>query len=169
MAARQRGMELQELNSKIMEVNNNLRKQRNRSEHAVRLFESTAEDEEPEPVKLLKTGKRLLKEHKAHEAKKVFEKSLQAMQAARDVLREPWKFERKAMRGLGAAYMQLKMFEEAEENYIKVVQLCETNIPEGTNRPELVDAYGALADMYTDWGKIEKAAEVYDKMIMELN
>ena len=168
MTARQRGIEMAEVNAKIMEVNNNMRKQRNRSEHAVRVLESMAEDEEPEPVQLLKTGKSLLKESKAGEAKQIFEKSLQAMQSGRVVLHEPWKVERKARRGIGAACVQLKKFEEAEENYMQVVHLCESNIPAGTDRPELADAYGALADMYTDWGKLEKAAETYDKMILEL-
>ena len=168
LTARQRGLEMEEVNAKIMEVNNNMRKQRNRSEHAVRALESMSEDEEPEPVRLLKTGKSLLKESKASEAKQIFEKSLQAMQSCHAILQEPWKVERKARRGIAAACVQLKMFEEAEEAYMQVVHLCETNIPEGTDRPELADAYGALADMYTDWGKLEKAAEVYDKMILEL-
>lgn len=172
--AQRRALVVQELNAKLMEANRNMRKQMNRNDLRNVLASQEFEDESwdeglsPEPIQLLKRGKALLKEHKAHEAKAVFELSLSSIAGERAELHTPWKAERKAHRGLGAATMQLREYDQAEAALLRVVELCEANIPPGAERTELSDAYGALADMYTEWGKVDEAGQVYDKMIGEM-
>lgn len=171
--ARQRSMEVEDLNAKIVETNRSMRKQMNRDvECGLPLSEAQlSEDtgEECESLQLLKQGKRQLKERKAVEARASFDSALASIEHEAEKLDEPWRAERKARRGLGAAYLQMKDFPEAETNLLRVVELCEHNLTDGSERPELADAYGVLADMYTEWGRLDQAAEIYDKMILEMS
>mmetsp|Transcript_18462 Transcript_18462/g.51705 ORF Transcript_18462/g.51705 Transcript_18462/m.51705 type:complete len:292 (+) Transcript_18462:133-1008(+) len=163
--SRQRALEVQELNAKLTETNRKMRKQMNREVHITR----TQDDEDlDEVITLLRQGKSLLKEKKAVDAKATFERALVRIASAGTKLDSPWKAERKARRGIGAAACQLKDYAEAEKNFLRVVELCETMLLPGAERPELADAYGVLADMYTEWGKLDRAGQMYDKMIGEM-
>eukprot|EP00873_Tetraselmis_striata_P004572 jgi/Tetstr1/424836/TSEL_015339.t1 len=167
-AARERSKQVEELNIKLMQTNRTMRKQMNREVHSERSVVRQENESQQEVVALLREGKKLLKEKRANEAKACFERALVSIASAGNKLNSPWKAERKARRGLGAAAKQLGEYEEAERNLLRVCELCETMLPPGEERPELADAYGVLADMYTEWGKLDKAGEIYDKMIVEM-
>jgi tetratricopeptide (TPR) repeat protein len=159
---------VQELNTKLLATNRSMRKQMNREVHSERSVVRQENESQQKVVELLRQGKGLLKEKRAAEAKACFERALVSISAAGNQLNSPWKAERKARRGLGAAAKQLGEYEEAERNLLRVCELCETMLPPGVERPELADAYGVLADMYTEWGKLDQAGEFYDKMIDEM-
>lgn len=165
--ARQRSLEVKELNDKLLETNKAMRKQLNRDVHASRSVEES--EVVAEVTQALRQGKGLLKEKRPAEAKAIFERALVSIASAGSELESPWKAERKARRGIAASAIQMKDYQLAEANLLRVVELCETMLPPGTERPELADAYGVLADMYTEAGQLDKAAEVYDKMILEMS
>lgn len=167
-AARSRAKQVEELNAKLLETNRTMRKQMNRDVHSERSVVRQENESQQEVVALLRDGKKLLKESRSNEAKACFERALVSIASAGNQLDSPWKAERKARRGLGAAAKQLGEYEEAERNLLRVCELCETMLPPGQERPELADAYGVLADMYTEWGKLDAAGTFYDKMITEM-
>ena len=62
---------------------------------------------------VLRTGKSLLKERNGQAARDHFERALTMSRAHAASLESPWKAERKALRGLGAAYSQLGQHDAA--------------------------------------------------------
>jgi len=73
--------------------------------------------------------------------------------------------ERKAHRGLGAAQMLLGHSELALEHMMKVIDISIKN----NDTSGLGDAYGVIADIYTDIDDFERAAMYYDKYIEAIN
>lgn len=65
---------------------------------------------------------------------------------------------------LGASLQRLGKYREAMRQYSKVLELSkETGEDSGCT-----EAYGAIADCYTELGDLERAAKVYDKYISRL-
>eukprot|EP00890_Picochlorum_soloecismus_P004941 jgi/Picsp_1/5448/NSC_02807-R1_flu chloroplast alternative spliced version s-flp len=104
----------------------------------------------------LKEGKRFLKEKDAGPALVRFEKALMLARAMGDRVRE-----RRAVRGLAAANRILGRYPQAIEYLQRVLEISD----ETGDHIGDADAYGTIADIYTELGEFEKAAEFYDKYI----
>lgn len=104
----------------------------------------------------LKEGKRLLKEQDAGPAMVRFEKALMLARSMGDKVRE-----RRAVRGLAASNRILGRYQQAIDYLGKVLEISE----ETGDHVGDVDAYGTIADIYTEMGEFEKAAEYYDLYI----
>ena len=104
----------------------------------------------------LKEGKRLLKDQEAGPAMVRFEKALMLARSLGDKVRE-----RRAVRGLAASNRILGRYQQAIEYLMNVLEISnETGDHFGD-----VDAYGTIADIYTEMGDSDKAAEYYDMYI----
>lgn len=104
----------------------------------------------------LKEGKRLLREQDAGPAMVRFEKALMLARTLGDKVRE-----RRAVRGLAAANRLLGRYEQAIDYLMEVLALSKVM----NDHVGDVDAYGSIADIYTEIGNFDKAAEYYDKYI----
>jgi tetratricopeptide (TPR) repeat protein len=108
----------------------------------------------------LKEGKKLLKDSAAGPAMVRFEKALMLAKSMGDKVRE-----RRAVRGLAAASRLSNQNRQAIKHLERVLEISkETGDHVGD-----ADAYGVIADIYTDIGEFEKAAEYYDKYISQMN
>ena len=104
----------------------------------------------------LKEGKRLLKDQEAGPAMVRFEKALMLARSLGDKVRE-----RRAVRGLAASNRLLGRYQQAIDYLMNVLEISnETGDHFGD-----VDAYGTIADIYTEMGDFDKAAEYYDMYI----
>lgn len=85
-----------------------------------------------------------------------FEKALMLARSLGDKVRE-----RRAVRGLAASNRILGRYQQAIEYLMNVLEISnETGDHFGD-----VDAYGTIADIYTEMGDFDKAAEYYDMYI----
>jgi tetratricopeptide (TPR) repeat protein len=108
----------------------------------------------------LKEGKKLLKDSASGPAMVRFEKALMLAKSMGDKVRE-----RRAVRGLAAASRLANQNRQAIKYLERVLEIStETGDHVGD-----ADAYGVIADIYTDIGEFEKAAEYYDKYISQMN
>lgn len=108
----------------------------------------------------LKEGKKLLKESASGPAMVRFEKALMLAKALGDRVRE-----RRAVRGLAAA-SRLSGQNRQSIKYLERVLEISDEIGDHVGD---ADAYGVIADIYTDIGEFEKAAEFYDNYIGRMN
>lgn len=108
----------------------------------------------------LRAGKRLLKEQNGSAAMVRFEKALMLSKALQDKVQE-----RRAMRGLAAAARLQHQYKPAIKYLERVLEISKA-MNEYTGD---ADAYGTIADCYTDMGEFEKAAIYYDKYIECMN
>jgi len=177
--ARKRADELERLNRRMARVNGSLRRlaQKRKAglytpvhlQTASETMDEGISSEElkmrDELIELLKAGKRDLKAGKAQAAKSKFEGALAGIHANASALESPWKAERKALRGLGAAFQLAGEPKEALEYMEKVLAICESR-SDNTGRS---DALGAIADILTDLGEFEKAGSMYDLYMESVN
>ncbi|KAG2487812.1 hypothetical protein HYH03_013656 [Edaphochlamys debaryana] len=108
----------------------------------------------------LRAGKRLLKEKNGAAAMVRFEKALMLSKALADKVQE-----RRAQRGLAASCRLTHQYRQAIKHLERVLEISR-EIKEFTGD---ADAYGTMADCYTDMGEFEKAALYYDKYIAQMN
>lgn len=108
----------------------------------------------------LRAGKRLLKDQNGSAAMVRFEKALMLSKALQDKVQE-----RRAMRGLAAAARLQAQYKAAIKHLERVLEISK-EMNEFTGD---ADAYGTIADCYTDMGEFEKAAKFYDKYIERMN
>lgn len=108
----------------------------------------------------LKEGKRLLREQEAGPAMVRFEKALMLARTLGDKVRE-----RRAVRGLAAANRLLGRYEQAIDYLMEVLALSKVM----SDHVGDVDAYGSIADIYTELGNFDKAVEYYDLYIAGMN
>ncbi|GLC48940.1 hypothetical protein PLESTB_000165300 [Pleodorina starrii] len=108
----------------------------------------------------LRAGKRLLKEKNGAAAMVRFEKALMLSKALGDKVQE-----RRAQRGLAASCRLTHQYRQAIKHLERVLEISR-EIGEYTGD---ADAYGTMADCYTDMGEFEKAASYYDKYIERMN
>lgn len=108
----------------------------------------------------LRQGKRLLKEKNGAGAMVRFEKALMLSKALGDKVQE-----RRAMRGLAASARLQGQYRSAIKHLERVLEISK-EMREFTGD---ADAYGTIADCYTDMGEFEKAAKYYDKYIDTMN
>jgi len=108
----------------------------------------------------LRAGKRFLKEANGAAAMVRFEKALMLSKALGDRVQE-----RRAIRGLAASSRLQGQYKTAIGHLERVLEISK-EMREYTGDS---DAYGTIADCYTDMGDLEKAAEFYDKYIYAMN
>ena len=77
----------------------------------------------------------------------------------------PWRAERKAERGLGAAHELNGDYAHALEHMRKVVDLSK----EHRDSAGLSDAFGVIADIYTEMGNYGEAAVWYDRFLASVD
>ncbi|GMH41343.1 hypothetical protein BSKO_09253 [Bryopsis sp. KO-2023] len=108
----------------------------------------------------LRTGKSFLKDKNGAAAMVRFEKALMLSKGMQDFIQE-----RRAMRGLAASARLQGQFRMAISHLERVLEISsEINDHIGD-----ADAFGTIADVYTEMGEFEKAAEFYDKYIAQMN
>lgn len=125
---------------------------------------SAADDTSPaalEIIATLRTGKSALKLRDGAGARTHFERALTLCLDPACGLETPWKAERKALRGLGAAAQLLKQYDAALTYMMQVLDISQTH---GDSTGQ-ADAIGVIADIHTEAGDLEKAGEWYDRYI----
>ncbi|KAL6634643.1 hypothetical protein ACP70R_027314 [Stipagrostis hirtigluma subsp. patula] len=169
LLARQRKKELKRLNNQLRQINTALRRQAQIESFAPGLTyapvgRTTETDVIVDPRKQqlstnLRNGKNYLRNQDLDNAVLEFRTALELAESTGDRFEE-----KKAARGLGASLQQLGKYREAMRYYSKVLELSkETGEDSGCT-----EAYGAIADCYTELGDLERAAKVYDKYISRL-
>ncbi|KAF0928944.1 hypothetical protein E2562_011039 [Oryza meyeriana var. granulata] len=169
LLARQRKEELKRLNSQLRQINTALRRQAQIESFAPGLTYApvgrATETEvivDPRKQQLtvnLRNGKTYMRNQDLDMAVKEFRTALELAKSIGDRFEE-----KKAARGLGASLQRLGKYREAMHCYYKVLELSkETGEDSGCT-----EAYGAIADCYTELGDLERAAKLYDKYISRL-
>lgn len=170
LLARQRRGELARLNEQLRQINAALRRQAKIESYApslsyapvgTRIAESEVivDPRKEELIYRLKTGKNFLRNQDPEKAFKEFKAGLELAQILEDPIEE-----KKAARGLGASLQRQGKFREAIQYHALVLQISE-RVGEDSGNTE---AYGAIADCYTELGDLERAAKFYDNYIARL-
>ncbi|CAN6244902.1 unnamed protein product [Urochloa humidicola] len=169
LLARRRKEELKRLNNQLRQINTALRRQAKIESFAPGLTYApvgriTETDVIVDPrkqqlVSNLKNGKNYMRNQDLDKAVVEFRTALELAESIGDRFEE-----KKAARGLGASLQRQGKYREAMRQYAKVLELSkETGEDSGCT-----EAYGAIADCYTELGDLERAAKVYDKYISRL-
>ena len=127
-------------------------------------YQSTMEDEEMSMDQIacrdaLRAGKRLLKEKNGSASLVRFEKALMLSKAFGDKVQE-----RRATRGMAASLRLLGQHKQAIKYFERILEISK-EMGEFTGDS---DAFGSIADCYTDLGEFEKAALFYDKYLVTM-
>jgi tetratricopeptide (TPR) repeat protein len=183
--ARARKQEVESLNKRLMAVNKQLREQareQSRQASASTANGGSAGGSEfaTEVISLLRAGKALLKQRDGAAARDKFSLALSLARGGASAadsplnsmegplsgeLAEPWKAQRKALRGLGAACTLMGDNDAALAHMQDVLALSEVM----GDAPAIADALGVIADLYTDKGDLDKAGEMYDRYLAQLS
>ncbi|XP_066397217.1 protein FLUORESCENT IN BLUE LIGHT, chloroplastic-like isoform X3 [Miscanthus floridulus] len=170
LLARQRRGELARLNDQLRQINAALRRQAKIESYAPALSYASVGSKIPESevivdpqkerlIAYLRTGKNYLRNQAPDKAFPEFKAGLDLAQSLGDHVEE-----KKAARGLGASLQRQGKYKEAI-NYHSMV----LNISKMTGEDVgVTEAYGAIADCYTELGELEKAGKFYDKYIARL-
>ncbi|KAJ0264027.1 Protein FLUORESCENT IN BLUE LIGHT [Hirschfeldia incana] len=172
LLARQRKGELQRLNEQLRQINAALRRQAKIESYApglsyapvgagARISESEIimEPKKHELISKLKTGKTYLRNQEPEKAFEEFKTALELAQNLRDPIEE-----KKAARGLGASLQRQGKYRDAIQYHNMVLAISKR---EGEDSGS-TEAYGAIADCYTELGDLEKAGKYYDTYIARL-
>ncbi|KAE8709056.1 Protein FLUORESCENT IN BLUE LIGHT [Hibiscus syriacus] len=112
-----------------------------------------------ELISRLKSGKNHLRNQEPEKAFLEFQTALELARSLKDPIEE-----KKAARGLGASLQRQGKYREAIKYHSMVLAISER---EGEDSGS-TEAYGAIADCYTELGDLEKAGKFYDKYIARL-
>ncbi|KAF4399363.1 hypothetical protein G4B88_022446 [Cannabis sativa] len=170
LLARQRKAELQRLNEQLRQINAALRRQAKIESYAPTLsYAPTAgripeseviiDSRKQELISRLKAGKNFLRNQEPEKAFVEFKTALQLAQELNDAIEE-----KKAARGLGASLQRQGKYQEAIKYHSLVLEISERERENSGN----TEAYGAIADCYTELGDLERAAKFYDQYISRL-
>ncbi|XP_024970704.1 protein FLUORESCENT IN BLUE LIGHT, chloroplastic-like isoform X2 [Cynara cardunculus var. scolymus] len=170
LLARQRKAELQRLNEQLRQINAALKRQAKIESYAPALSYAPAAARVPEnevivdPRKQeltshLKNGKNFLRNHNPDKAFLEFKTALELAQNIKDPIEE-----KKAARGLGASLQRQGKHREAIKYHMMVLSVSEREGEDSGN----TEAFGAIADCYTEIGDLERAATFYDQYIARL-
>ncbi|KAG8051850.1 hypothetical protein GUJ93_ZPchr0001g29699 [Zizania palustris] len=170
LLARQRKGELKRLNDQLRQINAALRRQAKIESYAPALSYAPAVSKIPESevivdprkerlISYLRTGKNYLRNQTPDKAFPEFKAAFDLAQSLGDHVEE-----KKASRGLGASLQRQGKYKEAIKYHSMVL-----NISKKTGEDAgVTEAYGAIADCYTELGELEKAGKFYDKYIARL-
>ncbi|XP_060180688.1 protein FLUORESCENT IN BLUE LIGHT, chloroplastic [Lycium barbarum] len=171
LVARQRKAELQRLNEQLRQINAALRRQAKIESYAPalsyapvgtsRISESEViiDPRKQELISHLKSGKTFLRNQAPEKAFLEFKTALELAQDVKDPIEE-----KKAARGLGASLQRQGKYKEAIEYHSMVLDISAKNGEDSGS----TEAYGAIADCYTELGDMERAAKYYDQYIARL-
>jgi len=170
LLARQRKGELQRLNEQLRQINAALRRQAKIESYAPSLSyapvgaripdsEIIVEPKKQELISKLKTGKTFLRNQEPEKAYTEFKIALELAQSLKDPTEE-----KKAARGLGASLQRQGKYREAIQYHSMVLAISKRESEDSG----ITEAYGAIADCYTELGDLEKAGKFYDTYIARL-
>ncbi|KAK1305815.1 hypothetical protein QJS10_CPA10g00897 [Acorus calamus] len=169
LLARQRKGELKRLNDQLRQINAALRRQAKIESYAPNLSyapvgrmpetEVIVDPRKEQLLTNLKTGKNYLRNQ---EPEKAFEEFKAALELARNIGDRIE--EKKAARGLGASLQRQGKYSEAIKYHSLVMKISQAMGEDSGN----TEAYGAIADCYTELGDLERAGKFYDKYIARL-
>ncbi|KAG6485637.1 hypothetical protein ZIOFF_054200 [Zingiber officinale] len=169
LLARTRKDELKRLNSQLRQINEALRRQAKIEAYApglsyapvgrIKETEIIVDPEKQQLLTILRTGKNFLRNQDPKKAFILFKEAFDLAQSLEDHAEE-----KKAARGLGASLQRQGKYMEAIKYYSKVIEISKLT---GENS-DITEAYGAIADCYTELGDLERAAKFYDKYIARL-
>ncbi|OWM86049.1 hypothetical protein CDL15_Pgr027275 [Punica granatum] len=170
LLARQRRGELQKVNEQLRQINAALRRQAKIESYAPTLSyapvgsrfvenEVIVDPRREEMIARLKAGKSFLRNQDPEKAFGEFKAGLELAQALNDPIEE-----KKAARGLGASLQRQGKYREAIKYFNMVLKISEREGEDSGN----TEAYGAIADCYTELGDLERAGKFYDNYIARL-
>ncbi|XVF25249.1 hypothetical protein REPUB_Repub13aG0197000 [Reevesia pubescens] len=170
LLARQRKGELQQLNEQLRQINAALRRQAKIESYAPSLSyapvvgriseqEVIVDPRKEELISRLKNGKYFLRNQEPDKAFLEFKTALELAKSLKDPTEE-----KKAARGLGASLQRQGKYREAIKYHSMVLAISDREGEDSGN----TEAYGAIADCYTELGDLEKAGKFYDKYIARL-
>ncbi|GJX10460.1 tetratricopeptide-like helical domain-containing protein [Tanacetum coccineum] len=170
LLARQRKGELQRLNEQLRQINTALKRQAKIESYAPTLTyapvgskiadkQVIVDPRKQELLSRLKNGKNFLRNQDPEKAFSEFKTALELAQAIKDPVDE-----KKAARGLGASLQRQGKYKEAIKYHSMVLYISEKAGEDSGN----TEAFGAIADCYTELGDLERAATFYDQYISRL-
>ncbi|KAB1211917.1 Protein FLUORESCENT IN BLUE LIGHT, chloroplastic [Morella rubra] len=170
LLARQRKGELKRLNEQLRQINAALRRQAKIESYAPTLSyapvggrlpesEVIVDPRKHELISRLKAGKNFLRNQELEKAFMEFKAALDLAQNLKDPMEE-----KKAARGLGASLQRQGKYREAIKYHSMVLAISKREGEDSGN----TEAYGAIADCYTELGDLERAAKFYDSYIARL-
>ncbi|KAF3949652.1 hypothetical protein CMV_024507 [Castanea mollissima] len=170
LLARQRRGELERMNEQLRQINTALRRQAKIESYAPTLSyapvggripetEVIVDPKKQELISRLKSGKNFLRNQELEKAFLEFKTALELAQNLKDPIEE-----KKAARGLGASLQRQGKYREAIKYQSMVLAISEREGEDSGN----TEAYGAIADCYTELGDLERAGKFYDKYISGL-
>ncbi|KAK1360315.1 Protein FLUORESCENT IN BLUE LIGHT, chloroplastic [Heracleum sosnowskyi] len=170
LLARQRKGELNRLNEQLRQINAALRRQAKIESYApalsyapvgARIAESEViiDPRKHDLISHLKIGKNYLRNQDPEKAFVEFKTALELAQNLKDPTEE-----KKAARGLGASLQRQGKYREAIKYHSMVLTISEREKEDSGN----TEAYGAIADCYTELGDLERAGSYYDQYIARL-
>ncbi|KAM7476109.1 hypothetical protein LguiB_023352 [Lonicera macranthoides] len=170
LLARQRKGELKRLNEQLRQINAALRKQAKIESYAptlsyapvgTRIIENEVivDPRKQDLIYRLKNGKTFLRNQDPEKAYLEFKTALELAQTVKDPIEE-----KKAARGLGASLQRQGKYKEAIKYHSMVLEISERGGEDSGN----TEAYGAIADCYTELGDLERAGVYYDRYIARL-
>ncbi|XP_068659121.1 protein FLUORESCENT IN BLUE LIGHT, chloroplastic-like isoform X2 [Aristolochia californica] len=169
LLARQRRGELKRLNDQLRQINAALRRQAKIESYAPNLSyapvgrvseqEVIVDSRKQQLITNLRSGKNFLRNQEPDKAFLEFKTALELAQALGDPIEE-----KKAARGLGASLQRQGKYPEAVKYHSMVLKISERAGEDSGN----TEAYGAIADCYTELGDLEQAGKFYDRYISRL-
>ncbi|KAK9923787.1 hypothetical protein M0R45_032187 [Rubus argutus] len=169
LLARQRKGELQRVNEQLRQINTALRRQAKIESYAPALSyapsgripesEVIIDPRKHELISRLKAGKNFLRNQEPQKASSEFKTALELAQSLKDPIEE-----KKAARGLGASLQRQGQYRDAIKYHSMVLAISEREGEDSGN----TEAYGAIADCYTELGDLESAGKFYDNYIARL-
>ncbi|KAB2610982.1 protein FLUORESCENT IN BLUE LIGHT [Pyrus ussuriensis x Pyrus communis] len=171
LVARQRKGELQRVNEQLRQINQSLRRQAKIESYAPSLSyspigakvlpesEVIVDPRKHDLISRLKSGKNFLRNQETEKALNEFKTALELAQSVKDPIEE-----KKAARGLGASLQRLGKYRDAIKYHSLVLDISKREGEDSGN----TEAYGAIADCYTELGDLERAGKFYDNYIARL-
>ncbi|KAB2609953.1 protein FLUORESCENT IN BLUE LIGHT [Pyrus ussuriensis x Pyrus communis] len=184
LVARQRKGELQRVNEQLRQINQSLRRQAKIESYAPSLSyspigakilpesEVIVDPRKHEMISRLKAGKNFLRNQETEKALDEFKTALELAQSMKDPIEE-----KKAARGLASedsiddvqqfqlsSLQRLGKYRDAIKYHSMVLDISEREGEDSGN----TEAYGAIADCYTELGDLERAGKFYDNYIARL-
>ncbi|KAL0009789.1 hypothetical protein SO802_004897 [Lithocarpus litseifolius] len=170
LLARQRRGELERMNEQLRQINTALKRQAKIESYAPALSyapvggripetEVIVDPKKQELISRLKSGKNFLRNQELEKAFLEFKTALELAQNLKDPIEE-----KKAARGLGASLQRQGKYREAIKYHSMVLAISEREGEDSGN----TEAYGAIADCYTELGDLERAGKFYDRYISGL-
>ncbi|CAN0877919.1 Protein FLUORESCENT IN BLUE LIGHT, chloroplastic [Linum grandiflorum] len=169
LLARQRKGELKHLNEQLRQINAALRRQAKIESYAPKLSYAPVGSKIPDEVIIdprkqqlvshLRSGKNHLRNQDLQKAYDEFKAALGISQELKDPIKE-----KKAARGLGASLQRQGQYREAIKYHSMVLDISKREDEVSGN----TEAFGAIADCYTELGELEQAGKFYDQYIARL-